>query len=213
MKTIKSRKSKMNLKVLLAMLATGFALTANPMVAHAELVDETDEWKQEGEQHNEDISQQEQDQHTQENINNQNNGGETPAPQDAQAVVDNSQGGEKPAEQPQPINHPEQDFTEPHNKTTDPRYDGKDEWEIKFPETTPTPTPEPDKPDEPHTPDNPGTPTVTVTVTPNPKKPMSQTDDDMFWLEVAAALAAGASGIKIVTSRKSKFIDRQDKTR
>ena len=172
MKTIKSRKSKMNLKVLLAMLATGFALTANPMVAHAELVDETDEWNKEGEQHNEDITQQEQDEHTQQNIENQHNGGETPAQQDAQAVVDNTQGGEKPATEPSPIYHPAQDYTTPHNVTTDPRYDGKDEWEIKFgPDTPPD---HPDTPDTPNTPDNPGTPTVTVTVTPNPTKPMSK---------------------------------------
>ena len=47
MKTIKSKRTKINTKLLLAALATAFTL-ANPMTsitAHADLVDETNEWK------------------------------------------------------------------------------------------------------------------------------------------------------------------------
>ena len=78
MKTINSKKSKANLKLLLGILVAGltFASPAATNVVHAELVEDNERAVEQG--------------------------SETPAPQDAEPVVDNSKGGEKPSEEPNP---------------------------------------------------------------------------------------------------------------
>ena len=153
MKTLNSKKSKANLKLALGLLVAGLTFTAptNTTTVHAELVDETDEWKEEGEQHNEEITPQEQEQH-----DNQPD----PSVQDAQPVVNNEQGGVEPSNVPNPPPHNGNEGNSDPTKgevtdwihydpTTDPTWDPinpklpddlEDEVDKK---TTPTPTPQP----------------------------------------------------------------------
>jgi hypothetical protein len=150
---------KANLKKLLVALVMATKLTsAAGITAYAtDLVDETDEWTQEGTPTYEDITEQEQEEHTQQNIEQQESGEEGPAPQDAEAVVDNSQGGEKPSEEPQPVENPgkgpEERAEEAKPEDVHPEPGLKDEWDYKTEGDTPTP-PTPPTPDEP-TPDEP----------------------------------------------------------
>ena len=218
-------KAKKNLRLLLGALTMGIALTtANPIVAHAELVDETNEWTQEGETHYEDISQSENEQHTADNVQNQNNGGETPAPQNANAVVDNSQGGNPPSTTP--------DTPSGTGSTgnADPKQGEVTNWEDYDPTTDPTWNPidprlpdglpdevdkksYPDHPDNPDHPDHPETPTNTTTTTTTtvPVNTLVVKEQEIPHTGVpvaeGAATVAGLAGImaglkKIISSRR-----------
>ena len=163
---------KANLKKLLVALVLATKLTsAAGITAYAtDLVDETDEWTQEGTPTYEDITEQEQEEHTQQNIEQQERGEEGPAPQDAEAVVDNSQGGEKPSEEPQPVENPgkgpEERAEEAKPEDVHPEPGLKDEYDYKTEEDTPD-QPTPDNP----TPDNP-TPDQPQPEQPTPEQPV-----------------------------------------
>ena len=174
MKTMESRKSRKNLKLILAGLAMGLTIAASQpaLIAHAELVDETDEWSREGEQHNEQITEQEQQEHTQQNIENQNNGGSTPAQQDAEAVVDNSKGGTEPTDVPVPPTAGQgfdaENYTPTQEDTkVDPSKNKQDEVGRKT-EDEPGPGPGPGPGPEPGPEPEKTTTTTTTTVTPVP---------------------------------------------
>ena len=113
------KRKNLTIKALVAACVMGLAFTS-PMATttvHAELVDETDEWNKEGEQHNEDITEQEQQNHD----NNSNE-------QDANAHVDNSNGGSDETRKPDPV----------PSGNSDPRQGEVTDWENWNPWDDPT---------------------------------------------------------------------------
>lgn len=222
MKTIKSKRTKINTKLLLAALATAFTL-ANPMTsitAHADLVDETNEWNQEGQAQPENITPQENQEHTTQNVQAQEAGTQTPAPQDANAVVDNSQGGQE-VTQPNPAQGTgDEGNADPSKgevtnwKDYDPSKDPtagqiqpgeKDEVDWKTPTTpnTPPSTPPSTPPNTPSTPSTPSTPTNT-TSTPAPT-PVPKTDDGTPYGAAGVAAALLTGGIFAVIKSRKRF--------
>lgn len=221
MKTMESRKSRKNLKLILAGLAMGLTIAASQpaLIAHAELVDETEEWNREGEQHNEQITEQEQQEHTQQNIENQNNGGSTPAEQSAEAVVDNSQGGTEPTDVPVPETagqgfDAENYEPKPEDTKVDPSKNKEDEAGRKTKDEQPGPGPEPEPSPEPEPEKTTTTTTTTVTTVTVPvevqesksNKTGNTTDG------VVVAIAALGTAYAVIDGRKY-FLNRQSTNR
>lgn len=83
-----------NAAMLLLVGAIAFSKGSFEVKAATDTLTEETDWNREGEATYETITEEENKKHTEENNNNLNNGGNTPADQDANAVVDNSQGGD-----------------------------------------------------------------------------------------------------------------------
>jgi hypothetical protein len=222
MKTIKSRNSKVNMKLLLAALVAGLTLT-NPITtitAHAELVDETEDWGREGQAQPETITQQENNEHTEANVQAQENNQQTPAAQDAAAVVDNSQGGQE-ATQPNPAqNTGDTGNADPtqgevtnwkdYDPTTDPTWNPidprlpaglPDEVDRKGGNTPNTPT-NPSNPSNPGNPGNPSNGTPSNPSNPEPT-PIPKTGEEVPYAAAAAAAIALVAGVyKAIKSKK-----------
>ena len=221
MKTVNSKHTKLVVKALAAALAMGLTVSSplTAMPVHAELVDETDDWNREGEQHNEDITPTEQEQHDQDNANNLENGGETPAPQDAEAVVDNSNGGQEPSNQPNPPSGTGSDGNsdptkgevtdwEHYDPTTDPTWDHQDpKLPDNLPDEVDRKTPDkPDTPDTPDKPDKPDTPGTPDKPTPPPTTTIVKTGDSAApYAAVGVVLGGSLAGFYLVVDSKRKY--------
>ena len=87
-------KKDLVLKSTIGGLIFAVAFTMNTIAAKADLTDVTDDFEREGTPTIELITDEENQEHIQDNLEAQENGEQTPAPQDAEAIVDNSQGGD-----------------------------------------------------------------------------------------------------------------------
>ena len=107
---------KLTIKALGALLVMGLAFTSpvTSVVAHAELIDETDDWDKEGNPEYQDVTEQEQQEHDKDHSNTQ----------DANAVVDNSNGGNPTEGQRDNLNT--SDYWEDYDPTKDPDWNAID---------------------------------------------------------------------------------------
>ena len=108
------KNNKLTIKALATLVAAGIAFTnpATAMTVHADnYVDETDDWNKEGNPDYQDVTEQEQQQHDQDHSNTQ----------DANAQVDNSNGGNPTEGQRDNLNT--SDYWENYDPTKDPDWD------------------------------------------------------------------------------------------